>query len=99
MSIRFTHMVDYSRYSRCYEARKGEHGKGSDMFGVKGDDIVLKMPVGTIVTDAQTGEVLPGLLLPGGQVLLAKGGMVVWQCITSRQSTVRPAKGNAGLAW
>lgn len=66
-------LVDY-RYSRRYEARKGEHGKGSDMFGVKGDDIVLKMPVGTIVTDAQTGEVLHELLVPGEQVLLAKGG-------------------------
>lgn len=66
-------LVDY-RYSRRYEAKKGEHGKGSDMFGVKGDDIVLKMPVGTIVTDAQTGETLYELLVPGERVMLAKGG-------------------------
>jgi GTP-binding protein len=66
-------LVDY-RYSRRHEARKGEHGKGSDMFGIKGDDIILKMPVGTIVTDALTGDVLYELLVPGEMVMLAKGG-------------------------
>ena len=66
-------LVDF-RYTRRFEAQRGEHGKGSDMFGVKGDDIVLKMPVGTIVTDAETGEVLHELLQPGQQVTLAKGG-------------------------
>ncbi|MDR7094491.1 GTP-binding protein [Hydrogenophaga laconesensis] len=44
------------------------------MFGVKGDDIVLKMPVGTIISDAETGEVLHELLQPGEQVTIAKGG-------------------------
>jgi GTP-binding protein len=38
---------------------------GSDMFGAAGDDITLKMPVGTIITDAETGEVLYELLTPG----------------------------------
>lgn len=66
-------LVDY-RYTRRFEAQRGEHGKGSDMFGVKGDDIVLKMPVGTIISDAQTGAVLHELLQPGEQVLIAKGG-------------------------
>ena len=66
-------LVDY-RYSRRHEAKNGEHGKGSDMFGAKGDDIVLKMPVGTILTDAETGEVLYELLTPGEQVMIAKGG-------------------------
>ena len=66
-------LVDY-RFSRRHEARNGEHGKGSDMFGAKGDDVVLKMPVGTILSDAETGEVLLELLTPGEQVLIAKGG-------------------------
>ena len=66
-------LVDY-RYSRRHEARNGEHGKGSDMFGAKGDDVVLRMPVGTILTDADTGEVLHELLVPGEQVMIAKGG-------------------------
>jgi GTP-binding protein len=62
------------RYTRRFEAHRGEHGKGSDMFGVKGDDIVLKMPVGTIIADAETGEVLHELLQPGEHVTIAKGG-------------------------
>jgi GTP-binding protein len=66
-------LVDF-RFTRRFEARRGEHGKGSDMFGIKGDDIVLKMPVGTIIADAETGEVLHELLVPGEQITLAKGG-------------------------
>jgi GTPase len=66
-------LVDF-RFTRRFEAQRGEHGKGSDMFGVKGDDIVLKMPVGTIIVDAETGDVLHELLEPGEQFTLAKGG-------------------------
>ncbi|MFM8623228.1 MAG: Obg family GTPase CgtA [Betaproteobacteria bacterium] len=66
-------LVDY-RFSRRHEAGHGEHGKGSDMFGAKGQDIVLKMPVGTILSEAESGEVLHELLTPGEQVLIAKGG-------------------------
>jgi GTPase len=66
-------LVDF-RFTRRFEAHRGEHGKGSDMFGVKGDDILLKMPVGTIIADAETGEVLHELLVPGEQITLAKGG-------------------------
>lgn len=66
-------LVDF-RFTRRFEAQRGEHGKGSDMFGVKGEDIVLKMPVGTIIADAQTDEVLYELLQPGERVNLAKGG-------------------------
>jgi len=56
-------LVDY-RYSRRHEAKRGQHGMGSDMFGAMGDDVTLKMPVGTIITDAETGEV----------IMIAKGG-------------------------
>ncbi len=66
-------LVDY-RFSRRYEAKRGQHGMGSDMFGVAGDDITLKMPVGTIISDAETGEVLHELLVPGEVITLAKGG-------------------------
>lgn len=66
-------LVDY-RYSRRHEAKRGQHGMGSDMFGAAGDDIVLKMPVGTLITDAETGELLYELLTPGEKVLIAKGG-------------------------
>jgi GTP-binding protein len=66
-------LVDF-RFSRRHEAKRGEHGMGSDMFGCAADDIVLKMPVGTIISDAETGEVLYELLKPGETVTIAKGG-------------------------
>jgi len=66
-------LVDY-RYSRRHEAKRGQHGMGSDMFGAAGDDITLKMPVGTIITDADTGQVLYELLTPGEVIMIAKGG-------------------------
>jgi GTP-binding protein len=66
-------LVDY-RFSRRHEAKRGEHGMGSDMFGAAGSDITLKMPVGTIISDAETGEVLHEMLTPGETIVLAKGG-------------------------
>ena len=66
-------LVDY-RFSRRHEAKRGEHGMGSDMFGAAGPDITLKMPVGTIISDAQTGDVLYELLTPGEVMTIAKGG-------------------------
>ncbi|MFL6694025.1 MAG: Obg family GTPase CgtA [Ramlibacter sp.] len=66
-------LVDY-RFSRRHEARRGEHGMGSDMFGHAAEDIVLKMPVGTIISDAETGERIAELLVPDEKVLIAKGG-------------------------
>ena len=66
-------LIDY-RYARRHEAPNGESGRGSDQFGAAGEDIVLRMPVGTIVSDADTGERLVELLEPGVKVLLAKGG-------------------------
>jgi GTP-binding protein len=66
-------LVDF-RFARRYDAKRGQHGMGSDMFGAAGDDITLKMPVGTIITDAETGEVLYELLTPGEVITIAKGG-------------------------
>ena len=66
-------LVDF-RYARRHEARRGENGRGSDQFGAAADDIVLRMPVGTIVSDAESGERLAELLEPGEKVRLVKGG-------------------------
>jgi GTP-binding protein len=66
-------LVDY-RFARRHEASRGGHGMGSDMFGAAGDDVTLKMPVGTIIRDAQTDVVLCELLVPGEKVMIAKGG-------------------------
>jgi len=66
-------LVDY-RYARRHEAANGEPGRGSDQFGAAGADIVLRMPVGTIVTDIESGEMVAELLEPDQRVVLARGG-------------------------
>jgi GTPase len=66
-------LVDF-RYSRRHEARRGQHGMGSDMFGAAGDDVTLHMPVGTIISDAETGVVLYELMAPGERIMIARGG-------------------------
>ena len=66
-------LIDF-RYARRHEAKNGEHGRGSDQYGAAADDIVLRMPVGTIISDADTGEQIAELLEHDQKVLLAKGG-------------------------
>ena len=66
-------LIDY-RYQRKFEAKRGQHGMGSDMYGAKGDDVVLNLPVGTEIYDEETGDLLFELLTPGERVLIAKGG-------------------------
>lgn len=66
-------LIDY-RYARIHRAQKGENGRGADCYGKGGDDLVLKMPVGTVITDAETGEELADLAKHGTRALIAKGG-------------------------
>lgn len=66
-------LIDYS-YARIHRAQKGENGRGADCYGKGGDDLVLKMPVGTVITDAETGEAVADLARHGARALVAKGG-------------------------
>ena len=66
-------LVDY-RFARMHRARGGENGRGSDCYGKGADDIVLRMPVGTVITHAATGEAVADLARDGQKALLAKGG-------------------------
>jgi GTP-binding protein len=66
-------LIDY-RYARRHEARNGESGRGSDQFGAASDDIVLRVPVGTIIKDFETDQILAELIEPDVPVLLCKGG-------------------------
>lgn len=66
-------LIDY-RYSRRFEAKNGEGGHGSDRYGKAAADIVLRMPVGTIITDEDTGETIADLAENGMKVILAQGG-------------------------
>ncbi|MCX7628122.1 MAG: GTPase ObgE [Methylophilaceae bacterium] len=66
-------LVDY-RYTRIFRAERGENGRSSDCYGKSGEDLVLRMPVGTVITDKATGRVIADLTEHGQKVLLAKGG-------------------------
>lgn len=66
-------LIDY-RYARRHEARNGEQGRGSDQFGAAAEDIILRMPVGTIIRDVETDQILTELLVHGEPVLIVKGG-------------------------
>ncbi len=66
-------LVDY-RYTRKFLGQRGENGGSADCYGKGGDDIVLRMPVGTVITDLNTGEVLADLDVHDKKILLAKGG-------------------------
>ena len=66
-------LIDY-RYARRHEARRGENGRGSDQYGAAADDIVLRMPIGTVITDLETNELVAELLEPDEKVLIVKGG-------------------------
>jgi GTP-binding protein len=66
-------LVDY-RFAREHRAKKGENGRGSDCYGKGAEDIVLRMPVGTVITNVATDEVIADLTRHEQTVLLAKGG-------------------------
>jgi len=62
------------RYQRLYKAKRGQHGMGKDMHGKDGDDLTIPVPVGTVVKDEETGEVLGDLDTEGKELIAAKGG-------------------------
>ena len=66
-------LVDY-RFARIHRAKRGENGRGADKYGRGADDIVLRMPVGTVITDAHTGARVADLDRDQARALVAKGG-------------------------
>src|SRR5690349_15547246 len=62
------------RYNREVKADRGRHGEGSNCTGHSGEEMVLQVPVGTLVFDEQTGETIADLANPGQGVLVAQGG-------------------------
>jgi GTP-binding protein len=67
-------LTDY-KFQPLRRAKNGEPGRGSDQHGAKGDDLVLPLPVGTVVVDRDSGEVVAEALEIGKQVLLLQGGV------------------------
>jgi GTP-binding protein len=66
-------LIDY-RYTRIFRARPGENGRGRDQYGKGSEDVVLRVPVGTVIRDADTGEVIADLAKDGERAQLARGG-------------------------
>jgi len=66
-------LVDY-RFARIHRAESGENGRGADQYGHAGQDIELRMPVGTIIRDAEGGDPIADLAEDGARALVAKGG-------------------------
>ncbi len=66
-------LLDLS-YRKSYKAKRGEHGKGSQMHGKSAPDLIIPVPVGSVIYDADTGKMLADLVEPGQKVVVAKGG-------------------------
>ena len=62
------------RYHPHYKAQRGQHGKGKNCTGRSGKDLVIRVPVGTVVRDLQTGELVADLVREGQSAVLARGG-------------------------
>ncbi|MGE5385159.1 MAG: Obg family GTPase CgtA [Betaproteobacteria bacterium] len=66
-------LVDY-RYTRKFIGQRGENGRGADCYGAGGEDIVLRVPVGTVITELNTGELIADLDQHDKKALIAQGG-------------------------
>jgi GTP-binding protein len=79
---------------------RGQHGMGSNCSGVAGDDVVIELPVGSVVRDKQTGDLLADLTSEGQRVLIAKGGRGGWGnqhfATSTRQAPRFAQPGDAG---
>ncbi|MCA3440336.1 MAG: GTPase ObgE [Rhodobacter sp.] len=89
-------LIDF-RYRQHFFAQNGQPGMGSQRTGKTGDDIVLKVPVGTEILDEDEHTVIADLTAAGQRVLLARGGNGGWGNMQFKSSTNRaPARANPG---
>jgi GTPase len=68
------HTLQDVAYRQNYKAERGDHGKGKNMAGKSGENIIIKVPLGTIIYDDLTKEILVDCLENGAQILVARGG-------------------------
>ncbi len=66
-------LVDF-RYKRHYKAGRGHHGEGANRHGASGEDLVVRVPVGTVVRDAETGQLIADFTQDGQEAIVARGG-------------------------
>lgn len=86
------------RFNRSYRAPNGQPGSGNDCTGAGGEDLIVPVPIGTVVTDVDTEEVLGDVTAAGQKLLVAKGGKGGWGNARFKTSTNRaPRKAMPGL--
>ena len=66
-------LLDF-KYRRHFEAKRGEHGRGKDQYGHSGEDVVIRVPVGTVIRDEATDEIIAELEKNGQEAIVAQGG-------------------------
>jgi GTP-binding protein len=76
-------LMDF-RYNKHFKASRGVHGQGKNMHGANAEDLVVRVPAGTVIKDDESGEVMADLVSPGQEAIIARGG--------------RGGKGNARFA-
>ncbi|MBM3392747.1 MAG: GTPase ObgE [Betaproteobacteria bacterium] len=84
-------LIDY-RYTRIFRAERGENGMSADCYGRGGEDLALRMPVGTVISDLDTGEAIADLDRDGARALIAQGGQGGLGNIHFKSSTNRAPK-------
>jgi GTP-binding protein len=91
-------LIDY-KFKPHWKAERGEHGLGSDQHGRDGKPCVIKLPLGTVVTDEGTGKVVAEVIADGETIVLCKGGNGGWGNTHFKSSTNRaPKRANPGHA-
>jgi len=89
-------LVDY-RFKPHWKAGRGEHGQGKDCHGKEGREAVLRLPLGTVVTDEETSRVVAEVVEDGQRIVLCKGGNGGWGNTHFKASTNRaPRRANPG---
>jgi GTPase len=68
------HTLQDAAYRKCYSAERGAHGKGANKYGKNGEDMVIPVPLGTVIYDAASGDLLFDCLKEGERVIVAQGG-------------------------
>lgn len=72
-SANISTLLDY-RYNKFFRAKRGQHGQGGDKTGKNGADMIVKVPMGTVVRDAETGDIITELLEDGERKIILEGG-------------------------
>ena len=72
-SFRKRTLYDF-HFRRQFRAENGKHGQGKQMTGRNGDDLIIEIPTGTLIVDAESGKILKDLVKPGDTFVAARGG-------------------------